>query len=265
MNLTYQMEEALSYLRPRLTVRSEVGIILGTGLHGLEERVEEPLTIPYGEIPNFFTSRVEGHRNLLIAGRLSGREVIILSGRAHYYEGFEPEVITFPVRVLKALGVDRLVVTCSSGGIREDLEPGDVLFIEDHMNLMGINPLRGLQGDIFVDMSRPYRIDIYPKVAEEARRLNVPLKRGVLAALQGPSYETRAEIRMLRAIGVDAVCMSTIPEVIMARFLAMDVVALSLITNRALGGEVRHGDVVRVAKEKGKGLADIIGIAIRYL
>lgn len=265
MNLSYQVNETLLYLKPRLEETPEVGIILGSGLYGLEEKVEKPLIIPYEEIPNFFTSRVKGHRNLLVYGRLSGRRVIILSGRAHYYEGFEPEVITFPVMVLKALEVERLILTCSSGGIREDLKPGDVLFIEDHINLMGINPLRGLEGDIFVDMSRPYRVDLYHKVLEKARRLNIPVKRGILAALQGPSYETGAEIRMLRTIGADAVCMSTIPEVIMARFLGIDVLGLSLITNKVLKEGVKHEDVVKVAEEKGRNLSEVIGIAIRYL
>ncbi len=261
MTLSYQLKETVSCLRERVG-EAGVGIILGSGLQGLGEEVEGGLVIPYGEIPNFFSSRVEGHRNLLIAGTVGGRRVIILSGRGHYYEGLEPEVITFPVRVLKALGVKGLIVTCSSGGIRDDLEPGDLLFIEDHINLMGFNPLRGMEGEIFVDMSRPYRIDLYEALLEETGE--VSLKTGVLAALQGPSYETRAEIRMLKTLGADAVCMSTVPEVIMARFLGMDVMGLSLVTNRA-GGGVSHEEVVRVAMEKGRELFRVIKRAVPLL
>jgi len=259
MILTKEVKEAYRLLSDKIDLKPEVGIILGSGLDELGANLQIQESIAYKNIPHFFVSSVEGHRNTLLTGRMSGRNVLILSGRAHFYEGFEPEVITFPVRVIRALGIDRLVITSAAGGISSDLDAGDILFVNDHINLMGINPLRGLKGNVFVDMTRCYETPLFSRLKDWAGNLEIHLKEGILAAVHGPSYETPAEIRMLKTLGADAVSMSSVPEVIMAKYLGMKVVMLSLITNNASKPcGISHGEVVNVAREKAENMYAII-------
>lgn len=229
----------------------ELGIILGSGLGSLAELVQDEIVIPYKEIPHFPVSTVQGHSGRLVVGSLSTRRVMVLQGRFHYYEGYEMHEVTFPVRLMKAMGMQGLIVTNAAGGINEDYCPGDIVILQDHINLMGNNPLKGsnisTQGPRFPDLSEAYD----PKWREVALRLMADLglkaQQGVYAALSGPSYETPAEIRYLRTIGADLVGMSTVPEVIVANHGGMRVLGISCVTNMAAGvlaQKLNHAEVI---------------------
>jgi purine-nucleoside phosphorylase len=215
-----------------------VGIVLGSGLGGLAERIDGAVTVPFAEIPGFPAATVIGHAGALVAGTLAGRPVVTLSGRFHIYEGHSPQLAGFPTRVLHALGVRSLVISNAAGAIRPSLSPGDLMLIEDHINLMWRSPLHGPvePGDErFPDMSNAYDLELRGLAIDSAARASVPLERGIYAALPGPSYETAAEVRMVGRLGADAVGMSTVPEVIVARARGMRVVGISCITNLACG------------------------------
>lgn len=249
------LQPVLNHLNADEFPRPEVGLILGSGLGGLAERVEGTRAFPCAEIPGFPESTVEGHAGELVLGRLKGREAAVMRGRFHYYEGYSMEQVTLPVRVLGALGVSTLIVTNASGGIHPDFEPGRLVLIEDHINLLGTNPLIGADpGDHprFVDMTHAYPASHRRRAREEARHLDLELPGGVYAATTGPSYETPAEITMLERLGADLVGMSTVPEVIVANQLGLEVLGLSCVTNRAAGrsgGSLDHEDVIRVTEE----------------
>ena len=214
------------------------GIILGSGLGGLAHRIADPVGIPFGDVPGFPAATVQGHAGKLIAGRLGGRRVIALAGRFHMYEGHDAALAGFPVRVLHALGAGVLFVSNAAGGIRRTFRAGDLMLIRDHLNLMFRNPLIGAQeaGDErFPDMSAPYDAALANELREQASALGISLQEGVYGALLGPSYETPAEVRMLAALGADAVGMSTVPEVLVARAVGMRVAGISCITNLASG------------------------------
>lgn len=233
-------------------VTPEIAIILGSGLGGLADEIEDAVRVPYADIPGFPEATVVGHAGALVSGILSGRHVIALSGRFHMYEGHPAALAGFPVRVLHALGARTLFASNAAGGIRRDLAPGDLMIIEDHLNLTFTNPLIGSlqEGDTrFPDMSDPYDRKLRALLHAIGDRLKIPLKEGVYASLAGPSFETRAEIRMLETLGADAVGMSTVPEVIVARAMEMRVAAMSCITNAATGtsdAPVLHAEVLDV-------------------
>jgi purine-nucleoside phosphorylase len=216
-----------------------VAIVLGSGLGGFAEDFEEPTAIPYSEIPGFVTSTAEGHVGQLVIGKLDGLPVVAMQGRVHFYEGYSLEEVTFPIRVFKLLGIKTLVLTNAAGGIDVQLSQGALMVINDHLNLMGVNPLRGGNderfGPRFPDMTEVYSRELQEIVVEEARDMAVEVRRGIYAALSGPSYETPAEIHMLRTFGADAVGMSTVPEAIVARHMGMSVLGISCITNMAAG------------------------------
>ena len=230
---------AAEYLRKFIGGETPVaGIILGSGLGGLADRIVEPVAIPFGDVPGFPAATVQGHAGKLIAGRLRGRRVIALAGRFHMYEGHDAALAGFPVRVLHALGAGALFVSNAAGGIRRTFRAGDLMLIRDHLNLMFRNPLIGAgeQGDErFPDMSAPYDAALAEVLREEASALGIPLQEGVYGALLGPSYETPAEVRMLAALGADSVGMSTVPEVLVARAVGMRVAGVSCVTNLASG------------------------------
>jgi purine-nucleoside phosphorylase len=233
-------EKAVRHILKVTKARPSLGVILGSGLGALAEKVTGKVTLPYSAIPNFPVTTVEGHKGNLVLGTISGAPVALMQGRFHFYEGRTMVEVVFPVEVFYGLGVNTLVVTNAAGGIRDDLNPGDIMLITDHINLMGTNPLVGLAevfkgGERFVDMTGAYDKGLARTAKLAAQKSGIVLKEGVLAALTGPSYETPAEVRMLRALGADAVCMSTVPEVIMARYLGMKVLGLSLIANSAAG------------------------------
>jgi len=231
-----RVEEAVAFLRPRLGRPVGIGLVLGTGLSGLAEAVETEWVLPYGAIPHFPRATVASHGGNLLRGRLQGREVLVLQGRFHYYEGYSTLELTLPVRVLALLGVEILLLTNAAGGLNPALEPGAILVIQDHLNFIGENPLRGPNvdewGPRFPDLSQPYDPLLIAAVRQAAVRLGLPpVAGGVYVAIPGPSLETPAETRYLRNCGADAVGMSTVPEVIVARHAGMRVLALSLIAN----------------------------------
>lgn len=233
------IREAAQYIRSRSALAPKIGLILGSGLGVLADHIEQPVTIDYREIPFFPQSTVEGHVGELLIGTVQGTPVVLMKGRFHMYEGYGPELTAFPVRVMKELGVTTLLVTNAAGGVNTSYEPGDLMLISDHLNLTGRNPLVGPNdeelGPRFPDMSQAYsrRLrDIARKIAEDK---GVPLQEGVYAGLLGPTYETPAEIRMLRMFGADAVGMSTVSETIVARHAGIEVLGISCISNMASG------------------------------
>ncbi|OIJ15940.1 purine-nucleoside phosphorylase [Anaerobacillus arseniciselenatis] len=233
------MNNTVAYLREKLSFQPEIGLILGSGLGVLADEIENPLRIPYNEIPDFPVSTVEGHEGELVIGTLKGKNVITMKGRFHFYEGYSLEKVTFPVRVMKELGVKSLIVTNAAGGVNESFTPGDLMIINDHINNTGTNPLIGpndpKQGVRFPDMSTAYSKRYIELAKSVAEKINIPLQEGVYVGNTGPSYETPAEIRMLRTIGGDAVGMSTVPEVIVARHSDIEVLGISCISNMAAG------------------------------
>jgi len=230
----------------------EIGITLGSGLGGLAADIENPVRIPFGDIPGFPAATVIGHAGSLVAGTLAGRQVVALAGRFHMYEGHSSRLAAFPVRVMHALGVRTYFASNAAGGIRRDLSVGDLMIIEDHLNLTSSSPLTGPVEDgdeRFPDMSDPYDSTLRSLLMRCADSLGISVKEGVYAWLPGPSFETRAEVRMLERMGADAVGMSTVPEVIVARAIGMRAVGVSCIANAASGisdGPVLHSDVLAV-------------------
>lgn len=252
---TRQVQETAVYIKEKLGGRApEIAITLGSGLGDLADHLVDAVQIPYGEIPHFPVSTVAGHKGQFVVGKLEGREVLCMQGRFHYYEGYDLKQVTLPVRVMKLLGISTLIVTNAAGGINTGFRPGNLMLIEDHLNLTGENPLIGenleVFGDRFFDMTVAYDAE-YRALAEQlAAELNIPLQKGVYAWLTGPNYETPAEIRYLRAIGADAVGMSTVPEVLVARHSGLRVCGISCITNLAAGmgdGLLSHEEVKETA------------------
>jgi purine-nucleoside phosphorylase len=264
VNIVERADEAASAIRALAGI-PQFAIVLGSGLGSFAERLVDATTIPYDRIPHFPRPTVVGHHGNLVIGSIGAARVAAFQGRFHYYEGHELPAVTFPVRVLQALGVRTLVLTAATGGIRESLRAGDLVCLCDHLNLLGSNPLRGPNDDRlgprFPDMTEVYSRRLRALAAEEAAKLGLPLTEGVYAALPGPSYETPAEIRMLRTLGADVVGMSTVPEAIVARHAGMEVLALALVTNSAAGvtGEpISHEDVLAAGREASRKIGALI-------
>jgi purine-nucleoside phosphorylase len=232
------VRRAADFIRSRRDLQPEVAVILGTGLGGLAEEVRDGAAIPFGEIPGFPVSTVPGHKGQLLLGTLSGRRVAMMEGRFHLYEGYTLDQITLPVRVLRSLGAKVLIISNACGGLRPEQRAGDLLFIEDHINLMGVNPLVGPNDDRlgprFPDMSAPYDRALIDRAEAVAKQEGIRTHRGVYAALTGPCLETRAEYRMLQRIGADVVGMSTVPEVIVAVHGGFRTLGISVITDICL-------------------------------
>lgn len=233
------IQEAADYIRSKSGVAPKIGLILGSGLGVLADHIEEAVSIAYKDIPYFPQSTVEGHAGELLIGKVQGTPVVLMKGRFHMYEGYGPELTAFPVRVMKALGVAKLLVTNAAGGINTSYKPGDLMLISDHINMTGRNPLAGPndaeQGPRFPDMSEAYNRKLREIAKQVAKEKEVPLQEGVYVGLLGPSYETPAEIRMFRTLGADAVGMSTVSEVIVARHAGIEVLGISCISNMAAG------------------------------
>ncbi|MBM3899468.1 MAG: purine-nucleoside phosphorylase [Gemmatimonadetes bacterium] len=249
----------------RLGVRAPViGIVLGSGLGTLADRLTEATRVPYAEIPGFHAPKVDGHRGELIAGQLGGREVLCLAGRFHMYEGHPARVSAFPIRVLHALGARRLFVSNAAGGVRRSFRAGELMRIVDHLNLTGQNPLTGPvePGDQrFNDMTEAYSVALGERLDASAQALGVPLASGVYAGLLGPNFETPAEVRMLERLGADAVGMSTVAEVIVARNLGMEVAGISLITNPGAGissTPLNHEEVMAEGERAAGAFGDLV-------
>jgi purine-nucleoside phosphorylase len=264
---------AAAYIRDR--AKSEIapvaGIVLGSGLGGLADRIEHAVRIPFSHVPGFPTATVAGHAGQLLVGTLAGRPVVALAGRFHMYEGHDATLAAFPVRVLKALGAPVYIASNAAGGVRRTFNAGDLMLIADHMNLMFRNPLIGATepGDErFPDMSDPYDRSLRGLMRDAARQIGVPLHEGVYCGLLGPTYETPSEVRMLERLGVDAVGMSTVPEVIMARAIGMKVVAVSCITNKAAGlshEKLSHAEVMEAGKAVASRFEGLITEFVRRL
>lgn len=236
--LREQIDEAVAFIRKHTKKKPEVGIILGTGLGGLVREIRTDVVLDYDEIPHFPVSTVESHRGKLIFGMLSGKYVVAMQGRFHYYEGYSMQQVTFPVRVMSrkaGLGVKTLLISNAAGGMNPAFRRGDLMIITDHINLQGDNPLIGINdndlGPRFPDMSEPYSKRLMRITGSVARELKIDIQQGVFVAVQGPNLETRAEYRFLRGIGADAVGMSTVPENIVANHMGMEVMGMSIITD----------------------------------
>ncbi|BBI33124.1 purine-nucleoside phosphorylase [Cohnella abietis] len=249
------IEEAAAFIRSTTDVRPEIGLILGSGLGVLGDELEDAVTIPYEDIPHFPVSTVEGHAGELLIGKLQGRSVVLMRGRFHMYEGYEPERTALPVRVMKALGVTTLLVTNAAGGVNLDYKPGNLMLISDHINFTGRNPLVGPNdnalGVRFPDMSDAYSRRLRAIAKETAAELGFSVQEGVYVGLLGPNYETPAEIRMFRTLGVDAVGMSTVSEVIVARHSGIEVLGISCISNMAAGildQQLSHEEVMETTE-----------------
>lgn len=265
------MTDTLAFLHERVTRRPRVMLVLGSGLGALADSLEDAVRIPFAEIPGFAPATVQGHRGMLVAGRLEGVECIALQGRYHLYEGHPTALVTLPVRAMAALGARTLIVTNAAGGINRSFRAGDLMIIDDHINFMGRNPLIGpvVPGDErFPDMSEPYDRSLQALAERVALGQGIRVVRGVYAAVSGPSYETPAEIRMLQRFGADAVGMSTVPEVIAARAMRIRVLGISLITNLAAGlaaTPLAHDEVVEAGREAADRFSRLIrGVLVEF-
>jgi len=243
--------ETATLLHKRTRLRPTLAMVLGSGFQSILPHVEVGEEIPFTKLPGFPPVGVKGHGGTLIVGRLAGAPVLVLSGRAHYYEGHEMSLVTFPIRVLAALGVRDVLLTNAAGGINRHFKSGDFMLLTDHINLMGANPLRGPNApgcERFVSLTRTYSPSLSAVMSKAAKRAAIKLQRGVYLAVSGPSYETPAEIRAFAQLGADAVGMSTVPEAIVARHCGLNVAAISCITNLAAGlgsnGELSHKEVL---------------------
>lgn len=248
------IEATASYISEQIQGKVEVGIILGSGLGGLVNEIDIKLKIPYQEIPNFPVSTVEGHNGTLIYGKLGGKNVLAMQGRFHFYEGYSMAEVTFPVRVMKKMGINYLMVSNASGGLNPDYRVGDLIIISDHINMFPEHPLHGKNlnelGPRFPDMSQVYNKELRDKAKFIALKNKIDVKEGVYVGVQGPTFETPAEYKMFRILGGDMVGMSTVPEVIVAKHMAMKVFGISIVTDSGVPGEIveiSHEEVQEVA------------------
>lgn len=255
--LRVRIEEASAAIKARWKGSPRVGIILGTGLGGLAKEIADQTVIPYGEIPHFPESTVQSHAGQLVCGSLRGVPVIAMEGRFHFYEGYSMQEVTFPVRVMKALGAEMLIVTNAAGGMNPHYDLADVVVIEDHINLMGDNPLRGKNDDSlgprFPDLCEPYDRKLIELARKSALELGFACPKGVFVAVAGPNLETRAEYRMLRGMGADLVGMSTVPEVLVAAHAGMKVLAFSVVTDLCLPDALEPVDIQKILAVAARG------------
>ena len=259
-----KLGEATGVVRDQLCPSADVGVILGSGLGAFAEELENTVSLPYAEIPHFPLPRVPGHAGRFVAGTMGGKRLIVQQGRAHVYEGYSFEEILLPLRVMHELGVRTLIVTNAAGAVNADFRPGDLMLITDHINMMGTNPLIGPNdglGPRFPDMSGAYDPGLRELALAAARDLGIELRQGVYLAVTGPSYETPAEVRAFRALGADAVGMSTVPEVIYSKSLGLRVLGLSVIANRAVGltdQPLSHDEVTRTVAAQANRIAALL-------
>jgi purine-nucleoside phosphorylase len=251
-----KVQETVQFLKEKTNYTPEYGIILGSGLGSFTQDIDIEFTIPYSEIPNFPVSTVQGHTGALVFGKIGNKSVVAMQGRFHFYEGYDMKTVTFPVRVMKYLGVQKLIVSNASGGVNPNYKVGDVVVIKDHINLFPDHPLRGTNderfGPRFVNMSEPYSRTMIQKAKEIAQQHTIELKDGIYLGLQGPTFETLAEYKMVKILGADCVGMSTVPEVIVARHMEVDCLGISVITD--MGDEeniheVNHQEVLEAARK----------------
>ena len=258
----HKINEATAFIKKQFHITPSIGLILGSGLGVLAGEIENPINIDYKDIPHFPESTVSGHKGRLFIGTLQGKSVIAMQGRFHFYEGYTMKQVTFPVRVMKALGIHSLIVTNAAGGIREDFKPGDLMLITDHINNMGTNPLIGPNdtemGARFPDMSEPY----------DSEYIDLNIRKGIYVANTGPMYETSAEVKMLRMLGADAVGMSTVPEVVVANHAQIRVLGISCISNMAAGilpQPLTHDEVIETTNKVKKHFLQFVQHVLKKL
>ncbi len=250
------MNKSIDYIKGKIKNQPEIGIVLGSGLGDFADAIEDKIEIPYTEIPGFPVSTVKGHDGKLIFGKINSKEVCVMKGRIHYYEGYDIKEVVYPIEVLAGLGIKTLILTNAAGGVNTNFEPADLMIINDHINLMGKNPLIGPNdedlGPRFPDMTDLYNKDLIEVAEKSAKKLGIDIKEGVYMYFTGPSYETAAEVRMARILGADAVGMSTVPEAIIARHRGLKILGISTITNMSTGildTPLDHTEVVEVGQE----------------
>lgn len=265
-----KVQDTVKFLQDKGITSPDYGIILGTGLGNLVEKISIEIAIPYSEILNFPVSTVEGHSGELIFGTIGNKKVVAMRGRFHYYEGWTMEQTVFPVRVMKYLGVEKLIVSNASGGVNPLFKVGDIMIITDHINMMPEHPLHGKNedrfGPRFVDMHEPYSLEMISKMESVAHKLDIPIHKGIYLALQGPTFETPAEYKMVKILGADAVGMSTVPEVIVAKHMGMTCFGVSVITDLGVEGiveAVSHEEVQIVAKKAEKVVGRLVEAFIK--
>ncbi|RBN50224.1 purine-nucleoside phosphorylase [Flavobacterium psychrolimnae] len=251
-----KVQETVSQIKGKINFTPEYGVILGSGLGSFTDEMKVEFTLPYNEIPNFPVSTVQGHKGALVFGTIGDKKVVAMQGRFHFYEGYSMTEVTFPVRVMKFLGVEKLVVSNASGGVNPNYKVGSIVMITDHINMTPEHPLRGKNderfGPRFVNMSEPYSRKMIAKVTELAKGLNITVHEGIYLGLQGPTFETLAEYKMVKILGADCVGMSTVPEVIVARHMDLETFGISVITdmgNEESIGTISHDEVLEAAKE----------------
>lgn len=260
-----RINETANFIKEQIDFEPEILMILGSGLGPLADEIENPIVISYEKIPNFPVSTAIGHKGQLVMGSLEGKNVIVMQGRFHYYEGYDMQEVTFPIRVMKKLGIENMIVTNACGGMNKNLYPGALMAITDHINFMGDNPLIGKNydelGPRFPDMSNAYNKDLIDIAKKVAMKLDIELKEGVYAAISGPYYFSRAELKMLRTIGGDTIGMSTVPETIVANHSGMKVLGISCVTDMAIAEEIESisgEEVLAVAKQTGPKFINLI-------
>lgn len=249
------VQETVSYIKDKTNFTPEFGVILGSGLGNFTDDIQIEFSLPYAEIPNFPVSTVEGHKGALVFGTIGTKKVVAMQGRFHYYEGYSMQEVTFPVRVMKYLGVEKLIVSNASGGVNSNYKVGDIILISDHINLVPEHPLRGKNderfGSRFVNMSEPYSKKMIALAKELAQKNNIKVQDGIYLGLQGPTFETLAEYKMVKILGADCVGMSTVPEVIVARHMDLETFGVSVITDMGDEdsiGTISHDEVLQAAK-----------------
>ena len=261
-----KLTDTYEYIKDRVDFETTVGVILGSGLGKIIDKIEKPIILRYKDIPNFVNTNVEGHSGNLVFGKIGETNLVFMQGRNHFYEGHSMGDITYPIRVMKSLGVETLITTNAVGGINSYFQVGDIMLVNDHINLMGSNPLIGqVDGEKFIDMSSVYDKELINAGLLCGVKNNIKLREGVLTALSGPTYETPAEYKFLKIIGSDAVGMSTIPEVIVAKQLEMRIFSMSIITNVVGGLDVNHNDVQNVANQSVDNVWSIITEVLKCL
>ena len=264
-----KIKETTNYIKNIIDEQPQIGIILGTGLGALVNEIDIKLTIPYEELPNFPVSTVESHSGKLIFGDLGGKNVVVMQGRFHYYEGYDMRQVAFPIQVIRALGARSVILTSAVGGMNPHLDLGDIVVITDHINMMGDNPLIGPNDDRigprFPDMSEPYHRSYIGRIERTALDAKIPLKRAVLVAVAGPNLETAAEYRFLRLIGADVVGMSMVPETIAAVHGGMKVLGLSVVTDKALPDCLEPVDIASIVATAKKGGAKLTALISEFL
>jgi purine-nucleoside phosphorylase len=270
MELLPRLAEAVRLIQSRSALRPQIGLVLGSGLGAFARSMDKATVIPYAQIPHFPVSTAIGHSGELVIGQSQGVPVAVMAGRVHLYEGYTPEQVVFPVRVLARMGIKVLILTNAAGSVNVNYKPGELMIISDHINFMGSNPLVGPNEDAlglrFFDMSEAYDPALGVLAEKACAKVGMTVRRGVYLAVTGPSYETPAEIRMARAMGADAVGMSTVPEVIAARHMGVRVLGISCITNMAAGvlkKKLDHREVLDTAEKVREGLIDVLNSLIQ--